>query len=77
MGNSFIESIKVEHADDYLKLLKLQRDFEENKISKRALTDSQAFELMYLYRLQIEELNNKFIKEKRKAFELKRKILSK
>ena len=68
--SSFITEIK-EKADSKKKLLDLQRQFEDGKITEEEMTDFEKVELEKLYNEQIEELNNMILAKKK---EIKQKI---
>ena len=71
MKNSFFENIRKETIQR-LKLLELQKKYEEGLILEEDMTEKQRIELEKLYDEQISELDTKIeIKEK----ELKRKII--
>lgn len=62
------ETIKKQH------LLKLQKEFEENKISEENLSDEQVVELKELYKTQIERLKEKFEFNRKKAIKLRKEV---
>ena len=62
------ETIKKQH------LLKLQKEFEENKISEEDLSDEQVLELKELYKTQINRLKEKFEINRKKAINLRKEL---
>ena len=70
MENNFFERIRVEQDNEKLNLLKLQRDYEENRISEKNMTEEQIEKLKQLYKEQIKDLKDKFKMYKKKANKL-------
>ena len=70
----FLNRIICDEIIKKLHLLKLQKEFEENKISEEDLSDEQALELKELYKTQINRLKEKFEINRKKAINLRKEL---
>ena len=70
----FLNRIICDETIKKLHLLKLQKEFEENKISEEDLSDEQALELKELYKTQINRLKEKFEINRKKAINLRKEL---
>lgn len=77
MKENRVKFLKIIICDETIKkqhLLKLQKEFEENKISEEDLSDEQVLELKELYKTQINRLKEKFEINREKAINLRKEL---
>ena len=67
----FLNSIRINQDSEKLILLKLQRDYEENKITEDDMTREQIRKLKELYNEQILKLQNDYKRYRKKALKLR------
>ena len=70
----FISRIICDENIKKQKILKLQKDYEENKICEEDLTQEQIFKLKELYIEQIHKLKNDFESYKQKIIKLRKEL---
>ena len=71
----FISGIVCIEAMEKQSLLKLQSDYENNKILEEDLTQEQVRRLKELYKEQIDSFKNKIELNKRNAYKLREELL--
>lgn len=72
--NEFKSNIEIKEDKNKIRLLKLQKDFENGFITESQMDEEDVYKLHELYNSQIEELENSTENYKKRIIEIKRKI---